>query len=381
LLYADGKTLCCVPSSAEDDPLELQWGAGLIEFRPRLTTIGQVQQVTVRGWDPQNREEIVAEASESAGIPQVQETRSGGDLINEAFQIASHVVIADRPIRSRSAAEHLARATAEQFAARFIEAEGVCEGHPGLVAGYSVTIGSVGKRFGGTYFVTSAVHRASAGSYHTEFVVSGVNPVTLLSMLAPARPSTSIAGLCIGIVTDNRDPEDQGRVKVRFPWMSSDQTSDWVRVVIPGGGAERGFAWLPEINDEVLIGFELGDMQYPYVLGGLWNGRDQPPESNTACIKDHKVQQRIIRSRSGHRIILNDDANEGGIIIEDRNGNRIRLDSQEDTATIQVHGDLTLKAEGTLTLDAMELKLNASGNVALQANGIVDIDGSGIELN
>src|SRR5262249_37613419 len=154
---------------------------------------------------------------------------------------------------------------------------------------------AVGNRFSGAYVVTGATHtyHPDAG-YATEFSVSGHHPTTLLGLLKPEPHVTPLNGVVVGVVTDNQDPEGQGRVKVKFPWLSEDHASFWARLAIVGGGPERGVEFLPEINDEALVGFEMGDVHYPYILGGLWNGKDAPPEKSDKVVTGGKVQRRII---------------------------------------------------------------------------------------
>ena len=110
-------------------------------------------------------------------------------------------------------------------------------------------------------------------------------------------------GLVVGVVTNNQDPDGLGRVKVRFPWLSDDEESHWARIAVPMGGKERGTYFLPEVDDEVLVAFEHGSPSFPYVLGALWNGKDVPPTTND----DGKNNLRLIKSRSGHVIKLNDE--------------------------------------------------------------------------
>ena len=93
-----------------------------------------------------------------------------------------------------------------------------------------------------------------------------------------------------------------------------------------GGGPRRGIEFLPEINDEVLVGFEQDDVRYAYVLGGLWNGQDAPPGDPGDVIGGGKIQRRVIRSRAGHLIVLDDSDGAGGN-VEDRSGNAIALES------------------------------------------------------
>ncbi|MDQ3855312.1 MAG: phage baseplate assembly protein V, partial [Chloroflexota bacterium] len=122
--------------------------------------------------------------------------------------------------------------------------------------------------------------------------------------------------MVVGLVTNNQDPDGLGRVKVKFPWLSDEDESSWARIVTPMAGNDRGLYFLPEVDDEVLVAFEHGDVRFPYVLGALWNGKDKPPESND----DGRNDQRTIKSRSGHIIRL-DDGDEAKLEILDKTGN------------------------------------------------------------
>lgn len=365
LLYVQDRTLYCKAPRSSHRAVALEWGATLNEFRPRLTTVEQIETLEARGWDPVQKQAIIGRvsASEGIGIPVVGQSGNGGRLVQHSFHMTTQLLVADRPIRTQAQADQLAHAAANRQAGRFIEAEGLCYGNPGLVAGVPVSITKVGQRFSGTYFVTSTVHSYSAHGYMTSFTISGLHPSTLISTVTRQEGHGSHSGLVIGIVTDNQDPEGYGRVKVKYPWLSDEQASDWARVVAPGGGSHRGIEFLPEINDEVLVGFELGDIHYPYVLGGLWNGKDAPPEQVTRA---SQVQRRLIRSRAGHTILFDDDDTGGGITIEDKNGNKIVLDSASNTITLTVRGDASIKAQG---------------NLALQATGQVQIKGNGVSID
>jgi uncharacterized protein involved in type VI secretion and phage assembly len=93
--------------------------------------------------------------------------------------------------------------------------------------------------------------------------------------------SGRIHGVVVGLVTNNQDPDGLGRVKVKFPWLSDVDESSWARIAAPMAGKQRGACFLPEVDDEVLVAFEHGDMRFPYVLGALWNGQDAPPVTNS----------------------------------------------------------------------------------------------------
>ncbi|BAY84775.1 Rhs element Vgr protein [Calothrix parasitica NIES-267] len=158
-------------------------------------------------------------------------------------------------------------------------------------------------------------------------------------------------GVTIGIVTNNKDPDGLGRIKVKFPWLSQTEESYWARVLTPMAGNDRGIYFLPEIDDEVLVAFEQGNMSLAYVLGSLWNGKDKPPVQND----DGKNNQRVIKSRSGHQIILDDTEGEEKIIIQDKTGkNQILIDSKENKMNIKVEKDLTIETKGKITLKSSD---------------------------
>src|SRR5256714_4209959 len=167
LLYVQSKTLHCEAPQSNGQPVELEWGVTLREFRPRMTTVGQIDSVTARGWNPATMQEIIGQASKGQVAPQVGQATSGGELAHSAFPVDAQTLVANRPIRTQAIADKLAQAVADRQAGCFIEADGTCSGNPSLVAGASVKVKSVGDRFGGTYFVTGTLHVYNARQGYT----------------------------------------------------------------------------------------------------------------------------------------------------------------------------------------------------------------------
>lgn len=176
---------------------------------------------------------------------------------------------------------------------------------------------------------------------------------------------TRLVGAVIGVVTNNSDPDGLGRVKVKFPWLSDDDESHWARVAAPMAGNGRGAYFLPEVDDEVLVVFEHGDPRFPYVVGALWNGKDAPPADNG----DGKNNLRVIKSRSGHVIKLNDEDGKETVEIVDKGGeNKIVIDTAAKTITITSGKDIVLSAaQGTIKLDAQKIELKSSADSKLEA--------------
>ncbi|HEY9666693.1 MAG TPA: phage baseplate assembly protein V, partial [Coleofasciculaceae cyanobacterium] len=158
-----------------------------------------------------------------------------------------------------------------------------------------------------------------------------MNFFELLSNPEERDVNQRIYGVVIGIVTNNQDPDKLGRVKVKFPWLSDADESYWARVATPMAGKDRGIYYLPELDDEVLVVFEHGDVRFPYVLGALWNGKDMPPADNG----DGKNNLRVIKSRSGHVIRLNDEDGKETIEIIDKSGkNSLIFDTAKNAIAI-----------------------------------------------
>ena len=183
-----------------------------------------------------------------------------------------------------------------------------------------------------------------------------------------------IQGVVVGVVTNNEDPDLMGRVKVKFPWLSDADESHWARISAPMAGKERGVYFLPEIDDEVLVAFEHGDVRFPYVLGALWNGKEAPPAKN----EDGKNNIRVIKSRSGHVIRLNDeDGKEKIEIIDKSEKNSIIFDTAENTITIAADKDITLSAsQGTIKFDAQKIEIKSSADTKIEAGAGMDVKAS-----
>jgi uncharacterized protein involved in type VI secretion and phage assembly len=185
-------------------------------------------------------------------------------------------------------------------------------------------------------------------------------------------------GVTIAEVTNNKDEAKMGRVKVKFPWLSDTDESFWARVLTPMAGGDRGMYFLPEVGDEVLVAFEHGNIEFPYILGALWNGKDRPPETN----EDGKNNKRTIKSRSGHTVTLDDTDGEEKIEIVDKSKkNSIVVNTKENTITISADADITIQSSnGKLILSGKEIQIDSKGDVKIKASQNMNIE-AGPQLN
>ena len=194
----------------------------------------------------------------------------------------------------------------------------------------------------------------------------------LRRLLTPPDSDGRLYGVVVGIVTNNQDPQGMHRVKVRFPWLSQDDESNWARVAAAMAGNDRGAYFLPEVDDEVLVAFEHGSVEHPFVIGSLWNGKDKMPENNSAGTNDN----RGFKSRSGHVIRLGDKSGGESIEIIDKTGNnRIVITSNGNKIDIQAQGDISITSStGKLTMSAVGVEIQSQTDVKITANTTIDVN-------
>jgi uncharacterized protein involved in type VI secretion and phage assembly len=185
--------------------------------------------------------------------------------------------------------------------------------------------------------------------------------------------SGRIYGVVVGIVTNNKDPDGMGRVKVKFPWLSDQDESWWARIATVMAGSGRGSYFLPEVNDEVMIAFEHGDVRFPYVLGALWNGKDSPPTTNS----DGQNNIRVIKSRSGHIVRLDDtNGNEKIEVIDKTGSNSITIGSSDNSITITANGKVKIVGQSIEITSQTDIKVQANTSINVNASTTMDIESS-----
>lgn len=167
----------------------------------------------------------------------------------------------------------------------------------------------------------------------------------------------------VGMVTDNKDPQKLGRVKVKYPMLSENDSSWWAPIIMMGAGKNRGWFFIPEINDEVLVLFEHGHLDRPIVIGAMWNGKDKPADKNSGG-----NPRRMIKSRGGSKITLDDE--KGKILIEDGAGKgKIEFDAEAKKLIItSLEGDVCIQTpEGDTVIVAKSAEITAGENLEIHA--------------
>jgi uncharacterized protein involved in type VI secretion and phage assembly len=399
LRVTDSKLQFRKPPAAHNPAVTLTMRDNLERFHPRLSSAAQASGVTVRSWDPSAKKAVMGTgrpATVSASVPLTP------SRLAESAHASGHLA-ADRALDTQTEAGDVAAALAERIASSFLEAEGTARGDPQLRAGACVAVARVASDFKGHCVLTSTRHVWDGiDGYKTHFVVSGRQERSLLGLATGAvsngpGAAPRVYGMVVAIVTNVKDPESLGRAKVKFPWLSDAYESDWVRVCQVGAGKQRGALFLPEVEDEVLVAFEHGDVRRPYVLGGLYNGVDKPNVGN-ALIDDTSgaVKRRGIVSNHGHKLVFFDDAAKSGVALISAGNLRVALKDTGTTihvssggtvliegknVTVRAQEALRLASDGTVAIEGKSISVKASTEASVQGEAAVAVKGGVVRIN
>ncbi|HEY5521317.1 MAG TPA: VgrG-related protein [Candidatus Limnocylindrales bacterium] len=393
----EGKLNFKKPTDSADAPDEgslletmqykLVYGQGLLEYRPRISSAEQVSQVEVRGWDRENKRELVGQALAGTTAAQISNITPGS--LAQPFGSPTFVR-ADHPGETSDEIDAAAKSLIEHIGGSFAEAEGMARGDGDLRAGTAVNISGVADVFSGRFVLSHTRHVFNSQSYRTHFEISGQQRRSLLGLVTQPSygggngkvGSGRIYGVVTAVVTGNDDPGQQGRVKVKMPWLAGNYESYWAPVVHAGAGPNSGSVYIPEVDDEVLVAFENGDVGRPYVLGGLYNGKDKP-KLGDGLFDNGKVKRRGFISRKGHQLVFFDADGKSGIALL-TSDNKIRVSLDESGRELHVYGDTKVVVESAQEIDIKSegtLNLQSKGKMTIKSDSVVDIDGSVIQLN
>lgn len=370
-------------AKATQDPLVLEADRNLVSLRAGVTAVGQVPEVTVRGWDVVNKREISAATAPKAPGTEV----NGVDpvTLGRTFGSPSYLV-ADPVLGTEGEVRAVADALAARVGGGCLEIDGVAKGNPKLRAGTAVALANVGEPFAGKYTLTSTRHLFSQqAGYTTAFTVSGRSDRSLYGLTGAAaaghRPGAAGQGLVPAVVSDVKDPQKLGRVRLTMPWLDGQYTTGWARVVTPGAGAGRGALILPEVGDEVLVGFTGGDLDTGYVLGGLYNGKDTLPalQADPVDGSSGEIAVRAVVGRTAHRLELAESSAADGILLTTGDGKfLVKLDKKGQLIELTSEGTIKLAAKNGVSVDAGSGPLELSGQkVTVTSKSDVGIEGSG----
>ncbi len=367
------------PSKTKSAAAELVYGETLQRFRPRVSALGQAATVNVRGWDVKKKSAIA-----KSGTPKASTTTQDSS-VNGAVS-GSQVLLASTHVSTDAEADARAKAAALHLGHERVQASAVAQGDPLLLAGEFVTVSGVGTRFGGTHRIVSAIHSYGTRGYVTQLTL-GAGGRPLAETMQKGRGRGFADNLAIGIVTDNKDPDKLGRVKVRYPLLNDEVESGWARIAWGAAGKERGAVTLPHVNDEVAIGFEHGDVRRPVILGALFNGVDKPgadlvKDSSSLAARfprdlDVKTQTKTLLT-AGEDITVKSEKGKFEVAADAD----MKLTSTKGTITIEATAG-QIKATGKTGVEISAsgpLKITSTAPVTIESNAAVQLKGSAVQV-
>lgn len=397
----DGKFSTQKPDFQQEAILTLTYGSTMLEFEGEIDARIQFSSISANSWDYSTQELLTVEATE----PDIQE---GGNLsASDLAEVSGASSLELRHSGQVIEGELQAWADATLLKTRLMKIGGRVkfQGFPGIKPGHLVDLKGVGTRFNGIVFVSGIRHEIANGTWNT-YAQLGLTkdwfPSQAPSYLKPAAGLvTAIPGLQIGVVSQlGEDPEGENRILVKVPTISTEEEGIWARVATLDAGENRGSFFLPEIGDEVIVGFIFGDPRDPVILGMLnSSNKPAPLEANDdnfikgfvtktemKFLFDDEKKAVSIETPAGKKIALDEDA--GTLQLEDENGNKIIMDSSG--IIIESGGDLQLKASKDIKMESgtnMELKAGAnfkaegSAGAEVSTSAVAILKGSLVQIN
>ncbi len=366
-----GKLSVKAPATSGDAALELTYGVDLLDFDADLDARSQLGAVDCISWDPATQ--AIVTHLEKAKPLNAQGDIDGATLSKvlalDSYRQQSAVPLDSEGLKAWGGARQMRAALARvRGRMRF---QGSALAKPGTLA----QLTGVGKRFAGATWLSAVTHSLQGGDWLTE-AEFGMAPDSLAERHSLAAPlaaglTAGVPGLQVGVVMKlDQDPNQQCMVQVSVPLMQAETDGVWARLSSYYGSDSVGSFFIPEIGDEVILGFLNNDPSHPLVLGSLYSSKRAPPypltaENNTKAIVtrsklkiefDEEKKAITLLTPAGNKVELNDDTKT--IVLSDQNGNTAKL--SPDGIALDSPKDITVSAKGKISIDAV-------GNIELSS--------------
>ena len=388
---ADGKIIIAAPDLSQEEIETVAFGATLIDFDAEMDARNQFNSITAYGWNPSEQEIVDAEASDPAlnlnGNISVSELADVMDLENLELKHGGNynTTQLQQWSDSKSLFQQLSKTRGR------IKFQGI----PTVKPGTMLKLEGVGDRFNGKIFISAVRHQLADGNWTVD-AEFGMNPEWFsetydISEQAAAAIIPAVSGLQIGIVTQlESDPEGENRILVKIPIINKDEQGIWTRIATLDAGNNRGSFFLPEIGDEVIVGFVNDDPNHAVILGMLHSSANPAPlnatddnhekgfvtRSEMKLVFNDDKKSITVETPGGKKVIIDEDA--GVIKIEDENSNIITMD--DSGIAIESCSDFSIKATGDCNIDATNVNIKANAEFKAEGNAGAEVSTSAIAV-
>ncbi|HYH51108.1 MAG TPA: VgrG-related protein, partial [Acidimicrobiia bacterium] len=381
--WVEGKVLHFKRPGAAGASVTVKWGETLRRFRLRLSSAESAGDAEVRGWDPLQQRAVQVKAPMNGEALHTDAPLAAKRMGKAGTTFPAVRLAWGAPVRNISEAQTMAKTMAAKIGSEQAIAKGEVLGDPALRPGVTIDVTGLARPLCGKYRLSRVEHVIRAGDpYLTRFESGGASDHTLVDLLAgggsraaavpgPA-PLALGASLVVAVVTNKNDPDKLGRVKVKLSGVADQVESAWARVVSVGAGDTRGLQVIPDVGDEVLIGFEYGDVRRPLVIGGLWSGRHAHPKHPTSGAKDGAVWQ----TKGGHNLSMSDGSGAESYARLALASGKTSLRLGGDASSLETESDLTLDSAGAVTIKGKTDVTVEAQNITVEAGTKLVLEGS-----
>lgn len=397
----DGKLKIAKPDFASAEVLTLQYGATIHDLDAEIDARFQFKVMKASAWNFTDQELTEGVEAEDPKIPEagnLSKDDLAGVIDEEAYTLFHGGKIEEPELQQWVNAKMMKHQLAK------IRGKVRTDGTAKVVPGKTIKLNGAGERFEGKLFVTGVRQEVEKGNWHT-VIQFGVDPEWFAQTYAVEQPNAGamlpgIKGLHMGIVTKlEGDPDGEDRICVKIPVINKDDDGTWCRVASLDAGKERGMFFLPEIDDEVVIGFVDNDPRHAIVLG-MVNSRAKPaplPAADDNHEKGYVSRSKMkmifnddkktiaIETPAGNKVLISED--EKKIYFEDQNGNKITMN--EDGIKLESIKDIVMKATGDMKFDGKNTEIKSSAQAKfeggagaeLKSGGTTKVNGSMVQIN
>lgn len=387
----NGKITISKPDLSQNEIANVAFGSSLLDFDAEMDARNQFNAITAYGWNPSEQEILEAEATDPGiSLNGNISTSDLADVINlENLELKHGGNYNSTQLQNWSDAKKLFQQLSKTRGR--VKFQGIASVKPGTI----LKLEGVGDRFNGKIFISAVRHEIAEGNWAVD-AEFGMNPKWFsetydISELPAAGIIPAVSGLQIGVVSQlESDPDGEDRILVKIPIINNDEQGIWTRVATLDAGDNRGSFFLPEIGDEVIVGFINDDPNHAVILGMLHSSAKPAPltasdnnnekgfvtRSEMKLLFNDDKKSIIIETPAGKKVTIDEDS--GVIKIEDDNRNVITMDS--DGIAMESGKDFSIKATGDCTIEAMNVNVKANAQFKAEGSAGAEISTSAVAV-
>lgn len=388
----DGKITIAKPDLSQEEVETVAFGATLLDFDAEMDARNQYGAITTFGWNPSEQEILEVEANDP-GLPPLNGNITPSELAealdSEKLELKHAGLQNTEKLQQWGDAKSLFQQLSKTRGR--IKFQGI----PTVKPGTMLKLEGVGDRFNGKVFISAVRHEIANGNWTVD-AEFGMNPKWFsetydISELPAAGIIPAVSGLQIGVVSQlESDPDGEDRILVKIPIINNEEQGIWTRIATLDAGNNRGSFFLPEIGDEVIVGFINDDPNHAVILGSLHSSAKPAPltasddnhekgfvtRSAMKLLFNDDKKSIILETPSGKKIIIDEDA--GAIVIEDENSNKITMD--RDGVAMESGKDFSIKAMGDCTIEATNININANAQFKAEGSAGAEVSTSAVAV-